>query len=109
MADPTPQPIRVAAGQAKRLVIMMDPVESIAGQTARFRLRVPGAVVEKAMGDGVTIADGPGGVWHVDLDPDDTLAVARGLYPWSFWDVDSGEESPIAYGTCEIYRTAETG
>ena len=113
-----PQAIRLAVGQARKLIFTLDqtPAGSVSGWTMRFRMRRPGGttLVEKTTGSGIACTDGTAGVWEVTLLDTDTtdsdkLAGRAGLYDWAFWRTDDGSETPLAYGTCEVYRTAETG
>lgn len=113
MADPTPQTFRLAVAQAKTLVFTEaeTPAASVAGWAVRFRLRSRAGVVlvEKTLGAGITCTNGTTGVWEVAILDTDTDDLAEGIYDWSFWRTDDGSENPKAYGTCEVYATAETG
>jgi hypothetical protein len=113
VADPTPQTFSLAVAQAKTLVFTEaeTPAASVSGWAVRFRLRgrAETVLIEKTLGGGVTCTDGTAGVWEVEITEDDTEGLAEGIYDWSFWRTDNGSESPKAYGTCEVYETAETG
>lgn len=113
MADPTPQTFRLAVAQAKVLVFTEaeEPAASVSGWAVRFRLRdrAGDVAIEATLGDGITCTDGTAGVWEVAITEADTDDLAEGMYDWSFWRTDDGSESPKAYGTCEVYATAETG
>jgi hypothetical protein len=118
VSAPEPQQFRLAVGQGVKLVFTLDqlPASSVSGWAVRFRVRRPGGapLVEKTLGAGVVCTNGTTGVWEVTvLDTDttdsDKLAGRGGLYDWALWRTDDGSETPLAYGTCEVYRTAETG
>lgn len=123
MALPASQQFSLAVAQAKTLVVTMDanPPGGVSTWDMRFRLRRRGvAVVTKETGDGVTTTDETAGVWEILIDAADTFTPAAGqdpavellkpgLYDWSFWNTAAGEENPVAWGTCQVYRTAETG
>lgn len=114
MPEPEPQSFRVAIGQAKTLVVTMDsaPGGGVAGWVMEFTLRRRGAAVPlltKTTGAGVTCTDAVNGVWEVAIAAGDTEDLKPGLPDWSLWRVDDGSESPVAYGTCTVYRTALTG
>jgi hypothetical protein len=127
MAEPEQQTFRLAIGQAKVLefVATTAPTASVASDSMRFRLRDRRGtlLIEKSTGSGITCTEGDPDVistWEVLLNENDTFGRATtdpvtptdlspGLYNWSFWNVDDGEEHPKAFGTCTLYRTAETG
>lgn len=115
MADPTPQSFRIAVGQAKTLGFTDAPAQATdaSGWDLRFRMRSRGGVlvIEKTPGDGVTFTGDTDSVqsWDVAIGDADTGDVPEGVYDWSFWRTDDGSENPKAYGSCEVYATAETG
>jgi hypothetical protein len=124
MAEPTPQTFRLAVGQTKVVPFQLDVFDAAAATwDMRFRLRRRGGavLVEKESGAGITYTGGLASAsWDVTIDRADTytdavgstpavVLVKPGQYDWSLWDVDAGAENPAAYGTCTVYRTAETG
>lgn len=114
MADkPEPQTFRLAIGQAKTVRVTADAPFSggVAGVPMRFRMRdrKSNVLVELESGDGVTTVDAVDCVWDLLFTEGDTAGLKPGLAEWAFWRLDTGAESPVALGTCEVYRTAETG
>ncbi len=117
MSEPSPQSFRLAIGQAKiaRFTLDLTPASSVAAWTMAFYFRRKGALMfTKTTGSGITCTDGATGEWEVLIDEEDTTDVAgvnsrAGHYDWSFWRTDDASETPLAYGTCDVYRTAKTG
>jgi hypothetical protein len=113
MPDPTPQTLTLAIGQAKTLTVTMDepPSGGVGSWAVRFRLRRKGyaILIEKSIGDGITVLDAVNGIWTIDLVGDDTAALQEIEYTWSFWRTDITTETPIAFGKTTPYVTAETG
>lgn len=123
MAEPNPQTFRLAVSQAKTLVFTLDtaPAASVASHVLGFYLRrkTGALLVNKTSGSGITCTDPLTGEWEVaiaeedstyddDNDPAATINGKTGLYDWAFWRTDDGSETPLAYGTCQVYRTART-
>lgn len=124
MAEPSPQTFRLAVSQAKTLVFTLDvePAASVAAWEVAFYLRrKSGALlVTKTSDDDITCTDPLTGEWEVALaeedsaydagnDPTATINGKTGLYDWAFWRTDDGSETPLAYGSCTVYRTARSG
>jgi N-methylhydantoinase B/oxoprolinase/acetone carboxylase alpha subunit len=113
VAEPTAQNITLAIGQAKTITVTMDaaPVGGIVGWTMRFRLRKRGETVaiEKTTGSGITATDNVNGVWSVVLTGTNTATLDPEQYEWSFWRTDTNSETPVAFGFCTPYVTAEIG
>lgn len=111
MAEPTAQTITLAIGQSKVITVTMDaaPAGGVASWIMRFRLRQRGksVLIEKTLGDGVTITDAVNGVWTIALSGADTENLLSYSYDWSFWRTDVTTEAPIAFGTTVPYTTAE--
>lgn len=107
------QSFRLAIGQAKTLEITLDaePESSVSGWAMAFyiRSRTGTLLATKTTGSGITCTDGDAGVWEVQIADDDTDDLKPGLVNWSFWRTDDGSETPLAVGTCEVYRTSRTG
>jgi hypothetical protein len=113
MAELTAQTFRLAVGQARTLRFTMTtpPAGGVGAWSMRFRVRDSAGVVKidrSQAGGTVSLVDAAAGIWSVPLSAADATLAPK-LYTWSFWDVLAGEESPVAYGTCEVFRTAETG
>lgn len=114
MSIPADQSFDLAIGQAATLRVTMDPPESVAGWTTRFRVRPRNGgspVIDKATGSGVTITNSSTGIFDIAITATDTAGgtLAPGTYRWSFWRIDAGSEFPIAVGLCEAKVTAQTG
>ena len=107
------QTFNLAIGQAKTVEFTLEtaPESSVAGWSVAFYLRSrSGAVLlTKTTGSGITCTDGDAGVWDVAIASADTDAFSPGLANWSFWRTDDGSETPLAVGTCEVYRTSRSG
>lgn len=56
------------------------------------------ALIEKAVGSGVTISDGPGGVCQVAVTDTDTDTLAGGRYWHALRRTDAGNEAVLSYG-----------
>lgn len=117
MSEPAPQTFRLPVGAKKVLVFTMvvAPDDDVSGWDLGFYLRRRGALLlTKTSGAGVECTDGDAGVWEVTLDEEDStdedgIDGRPGLYDWALWRTDDGSENPLAYGTCQVYRTARTG
>lgn len=114
MAEPTAQTITLAIGQSKDITCTMDapPAGGVASWSVRFRLRQPGSatiLIEKTLGNGVTIVDSVNGIWKISFSGSDTVGLDVVKYDWAFWRTDVPTQAPIAYGYTVPYRTAETG
>lgn len=107
------QSFRLAIGQAKTIEFALDstPETSVSGWSMAFyiRSRSGALLITKTSGGGVTCTDGDAGVWEVRLADDDSTGLKSGLLNWSLWRTDDGSETPLAIGTCQVYRTSRTG
>lgn len=108
------QSFDLAIAQDKTIVFTLYP--SIVGTAAAWtmaiyiRSRAGVALVTKTTGSGITYTgDAVVQKWDVAVADTDTDSLKPGLASWSFWRTDDGSESPLAVGTCEVYRTSRTG
>jgi hypothetical protein len=117
------QSFRLAIGQAKvaRFTLDESPAESVAGWVMAFyiRNRRGNLVLTKTTGSGITCTSGVTGIWAVAFaeedstfdesnEPTETINGNAGLYNWSLWRTDDGSETPLAVGTCDVFRTSKT-
>lgn len=113
MNELTPQAFRLALSQDLTLTFTLDaaPVSNVSGWSMGFYLRLQNnsLVITKTSGSGITCTDGVNGVWQVSLFTADSDDLSATLANWSFWRVDAGFETPLAVGTCQLYRTSLTG
>jgi hypothetical protein len=104
------QSFNLAVGQDKVLVFTLDQTPT--GNTSAWQMafylrsRSDALLLTKTSGAGITCTDGTAGVWTVTITDTDSDALKPGLPSWSFWRTDDGSESPLAVGTCEVYRTS---
>lgn len=56
----------------------------------------------KTVGGGITITDGPTGVFDVAIADTDTDGLASGGYVWEAKRIDAGQETVLAYGQLEL-------
>ena len=114
MAEPTAQTLTLAIGQGKNITVTMDspPSGGVGTWSVRFRVRKRGSatvLIEKTLGNGVSLVDGTAGVWLVTLAGADTIGLEAIQYDWSFWRTDVPTQAPIAFGNVTPYITAENG
>lgn len=60
------------------------------------------AVVEKTTGTGITITDGPNGIFEVTIADADTDNLPTGGYVWEAKRMDDGQEAVLAYGNLNL-------
>jgi len=78
---------------------------NITGWTLAFSVAVGyGAtpLFTKTVGAGITITDGPNGVFDVAIADTDTDGLASGGYVWEAKRIDAGQETVLAYGQLEL-------
>jgi hypothetical protein len=83
----------------------LSPVADITGWTLQFAVRqaVDGPVlILKSTSSGITITDGPGGAFRLDLADADTIRIAPGLYLYDVARIDSGNHAVLSYGTLTL-------
>ena len=81
-------------------------VENITGWSIEFRLekhsRETSSLVTKSVGSGVTITDGPNGVFEVQLDAADTLGLKARKYNYQIWRTDTNENHVLSEGVLTL-------
>ena len=111
MSEIRQQNFRLAAGADKTVRVTMEasPLGGVAAWTMRFRLYSPaGGLLLTVVAPAVVVVNPTTGVWDIFLAAADT-ALAAGEYGYDFWRTDVGAKSPVAYGTCEVYRGISPG
>ena len=104
----TLQNLTLFRGEDLTLTFTMDPAQAITGWALAFYVRARpeyGAaplVTRTTAAGGVTITDGPGGVFSVTVPAATTLALPISRYRFDVWRVDSGYETVLAYGPCDV-------
>lgn len=80
--------------------------QDVSGWAVRWQImahkKAQDTLLEKATGAGIVIADGPGGVCEVTIDPADTTAMEPKLYWHELWRTDAGFETVLSYGPAEL-------
>jgi hypothetical protein len=89
-------------GEDVTLVVTMNPVVDISGWSLQFTVRaaldlLPIAIT-KTVGAGITITNGPGGIFRVVILRDDTVALAVGTYLFDIQRIDSGYYTELLIG-----------
>lgn len=83
-------------------------VVDISGATIRWQLAksvTTAALVEKATGDGITITDGAGGAFDIELDNADTEGLKGDHYHEAEVELADGTIATVLSGTVTIKRT----
>lgn len=101
------------AGDDKLLTVTVtdgegEPVDLTGAQKIRWQLgKGPGKtpIVEKALGQGIEVTDGPGGIFTVTLDSADTEALKGSYYHEAEVIDEDGNVSTVLTGTVTIEAT----
>jgi hypothetical protein len=95
-------------GEDVTVTFTMDPAEAVTGWALAFYVRArpeygsAALVTRTTAAGGITITDGPGGVFAVAVPAASTLALPVGRYRYDVWRTDSGSEVMLAYGACDV-------
>lgn len=99
--------ITVDNGANPPVVVDIDTA-AITWALSDYAAKQPGkaatAILSKTVGDGITISDGPNGVFQVQLDPADTLALEGRYYHEAEIDIAS-KPTVVVQGLVDILRS----
>src|SRR6185295_19810429 len=81
-------------GEDVDITVTMSPVEDITGWSITFTVRktfnVLPILIQKSVGSGITITDGPNGVFVIHVDSADTANLDVGAYHFDIQRTDVG-------------------